>query len=400
MGASMLLSGTCIGAGMLALPVSTAPLGFALAVIILIAAWLFMSYTAYLVIEANLWLPKGTNYITMARVTLGRGGAAVTWISFLLLLYSLMVAYMTGGGALVTSAFHWRGVALKPWESYLPWVAVFAVIIYLGANLTDYINRILMTGLIVSFALLATVVSPHVQSSNLEAAGQPKFILAALPVLLASFGFHIILPSMRTYLDSRTRALKQMIFWGSFLPFVIYLLWVLLIFGVVPLQGKVGLLSILKSGQPTNLLTHTLMAISNNHAIATAARFFAFFAIASSFVGVSLGLFDLLADGLKAHETTARRLLVAFLTFVPPFIFALAYPKGFIMALGYAGVFVAVLHGILPAVMVWSGRYTKRDMAKGYRVWGGKSMLILVCLISFVVIYAQVGMNLHWIPVA
>jgi tyrosine-specific transport protein len=397
MGASLLLAGTCIGAGMLALPVTTAPSGFLWSLVLLVAAWIFMTYTAHLVIEASLWMPKGTNYVSMARNTLGAGGGIVTWCCFLLLLYALMVAYMTAGGAIVSSAFAWRGIHLTTWESYLPWVSVFAVIIYMGVNLTDVINRILMFGLIVSFALLATFVSPHVKTVNLVAPGHARYMLAALPVLLASFGFHIVLPGMRGYLDGRVRPLRQMIFLGSVIPLLIYVLWEVLIFGVVSRQGAHGLLAILNSGQPTHLLTHTLITISQSQTIGMVARFFAFFAITSSFVGVSLGLFDLLADGFKASDGAIARMFIAALTFVPPFIFALAYPQGFIMALGYAGVFVAVLHGILPAIMVWSGRYVKKDLAKGYRVIGGKFVLALVCVIALLVIYAQVGVNLHWI---
>ncbi len=388
LGATLILSGTCIGAGMLALPVSTAPLGFFVSMALLVATWLYMAYTGYLVVEANLWLPDRTNYISMARVTLGKVGAVLSWFSFLLLLYSLMAAYITGGGALVVSAMKLRGITLAACESYLPWVVVFAIIIYLGTRFTDWINRLLMLGLIVAYALLATKVTSHVKWNLLAVRPHFSYWLAALPILMASFGYHIVLPSMRHYLQGDKRKLCWMVLLGSLLPLLVYALWELLIFGVVPMQGKHGLLAILQSGQPTNLLTDALVRISQNPWLSRAARFFAFFAIASSFVGVSLGLFDILADGLKVKRNHLGKGLISVLTFVPPLIFALVYPHGFIVALGYAGVFVAVLHGILPAAMVWSGRYQLK-IAKGFRVPGGKLLLLLVVLVACVVIYAE-----------
>lgn len=62
-----------------------------------------------------------------------------------------------------------------------------------------------------------------------------------------------------------------------------------------------------------------------------------------NFLGVSLGLFDFLADGFKQSNTHGGRFRTALLTFVPPFMFAILYPQRFILALGYAAIFVAIL---------------------------------------------------------
>ncbi len=44
------------------------------------------------------------------------------------------------------------------------------------------------------------------------------------------------------------------------------------------------------------------------------------------------------------------------ITFLPPLAFALFYPRGFVMALGYAGVALAVLALMLPAMLVMKSR--------------------------------------------
>lgn len=397
-GSSLLLVGTCIGAGMLALPLSTAALGFWMAILLLAIAWMFMSYTGYLVVEANLWMPENTSYISMSRKLLGKPGEIFAWIAFLLLLYCLLAAYMTGGGTLVMLALKSYGLVLKPWEAYLPWVVVFAILIYAGTKFADIINRLLILGLVIAYSALGAAIVPHIHFQYLMNEGNYKYMLGALPVLLASFGYHIILPSMRTYLHGRVTHLRLMVFFGSTFTLIFYALWLFLIFGAVPRQTDHGLLSILHLGKPTEALVNALTFISQDYWLGYAARFFALFAIASSFLGISLGLFDLLADGLKIKRNHLGKTIIAIITFVPPFIFAVGNPGGFVVALGYAGVFVALLHGILPAAMVWSGRYSLK-IAQGYRVIGGRVALIVIVFVSLVVIYAQVAEKMHWIPV-
>src|SRR3989338_2511861 len=89
-GGIFLIIGTCIGAGMLALPTATAAGGFFHTLFFMLGAWFLMTVGALYILEVNLRLPEHTNFISMARVTLGRGGAVVTWIFYLLLLYSLL----------------------------------------------------------------------------------------------------------------------------------------------------------------------------------------------------------------------------------------------------------------------------------------------------------------------
>ncbi|WP_010597824.1 aromatic amino acid transport family protein [Rickettsiella massiliensis] len=57
-----------------------------------------MTVCAFLVLEVNLRLPANTNLISMATLFLGRWGTIIAWVSYLLLFYSVLAAYMAGGG--------------------------------------------------------------------------------------------------------------------------------------------------------------------------------------------------------------------------------------------------------------------------------------------------------------
>lgn len=69
--AMFLVAGTCIGGGMLALPVATGVSGFFPSIAIMLVCWLAMTITALLLIEVSLWMEEGVHLISMTSRILG-----------------------------------------------------------------------------------------------------------------------------------------------------------------------------------------------------------------------------------------------------------------------------------------------------------------------------------------
>lgn len=172
-GAVALISGTVLGAGMLALPVATAFGGFYYTVITFFICWLFMTYSALLMLEVNLWFAgsyahKEINLLTMAKRTLGTPGKIITWFSYLLLLYSLISAYITTSGAwLAQFLSEYTNEDISTNTSILVVTIFFALCITYGTFIVDKINRILALGLILAYSFLIVVASPHVEFTNI-----------------------------------------------------------------------------------------------------------------------------------------------------------------------------------------------------------------------------------------
>ena len=80
-------------------------------------------------------------------------------------------------------------------------------------------------------------------------------------------------------------------------------------------------------------------------------------------------------------DKPSSRWIVVALTLLPPLAIILFYPGIFIMGLSYAGIFCVLLLMLLPALMVWSGRYVK-NIAGGYEVIGGKPFIIVEIIIA------------------
>ena len=73
-GGTLLVAGTSIGVGMLALPVATASGGLIPSLFVYLLCWLFMLGTGLLILEACIWMPKGANLITLSSRLLGKWG--------------------------------------------------------------------------------------------------------------------------------------------------------------------------------------------------------------------------------------------------------------------------------------------------------------------------------------
>ena len=394
----MIVAGTCIGAGMLALPVSTAASGFTYSTMAFCFTWIMMMLSALLMLEASLWYKEDANLITMMKSTWGVSGAIVTWIIYVLFLYALMTAYASGAAGILGKGLALMGLP-ETWGPALLAV-LFGVIVYMGAAYVDWVNRLMMIGLFVAYLILVFTIVPKL-SPELLLEGHPKYLWSVGPLLVTSFGFHLTIPSLKNYLDGDAKRLRLAILVGGFIPLVVYLLWELLILGVIPLQGESSLLAILHGEQQGKHavieLTQILSDMLHNPKVTFFSRLFGLCAILTSFIGVSLGLFDFFADGFKMHKTHKNKLILAVLTFLPPILIA-AYCPRFISALHYAGLFAAILLILLPALIVWKGRYGAVKESH-YRVWGGKPLIIAVILFGVSILALEILHHLNELPV-
>lgn len=386
LGGTLLVAGTSIGAGMLALPVVTAAGGLVPALLIYLLCWLFMSCTGLLLLEICLHFPPEANLVSMASAYLGRLGRFFAWGLYLFLFYCLSVAYICGGGSLL---FDWLGGRVSAWLAPLLFVLGLSPFVYAGARKVDRINQILMVGLIVSYFVFVALGVSHIQFSALQSA-QWKAAWWALPVVFTSFSYQGIIPSLTSYLGRDAKKVRLAILGGTSIAFLIYVIWEVLILGIVPLEGSHGLLEAKKLGLTavTPLKYHLQAGF-----LSSVGQAFAFFAISTSFLGVTLGLIDFLADGLQMSRERTSRKALALWTFLPPTIIALTHPGIFIQALILAGgIGCALLLGVLPICMVWISRYKKSSFALSTpQLFGGKKMLLFLLLF----VLFELGLELY-----
>ncbi len=102
LGSALMIAGTTIGAGMLAMPLTSAGIGFGMTVVLLIGLWLLLTYTGLLFMEVyQTAKQQDVGVASLAEQYFGMAGRILATASLLILLYALLAAYITGGGSLV-----------------------------------------------------------------------------------------------------------------------------------------------------------------------------------------------------------------------------------------------------------------------------------------------------------
>lgn len=385
-GGILLVVGTTIGAGMLALPIAAAQLGFTGSLVLLISVWLIMVASAFLFLEVNLWLPAESNLVSMAGATLGRTGQSVVWVVYLFLLYAILSAYVAGGGDIMRYLLATQGIKIPLASAYLLFTFLLGSIVYLGIRAVDYVNRGLMFGKMGALFLLMLFMVPFVSIVNLSSGVFTHAISTTnLSIAVASFGSIMIIPSLRTYFGADVKLLRKAIFIGMLIPLLCYLVWVMVVLGVVPLQGQYGLKNMMTSATANSDLMTAISILLNSKIAATLVKFFTSICMTTSFLSVSLCLSDFMSDGLKIKKVGLGKLFIIAITFMPPMLIVLFYPDAFIRALKYAGVSCLFLMILLPALMAWRGRYHFK-LGQGYRVLGGKFLLALLVVFATVML--------------
>lgn len=396
LGTTLLVSGTTIGAGMLAMPLTSAGIGFSFTILLLLALWLLLTYSALLFVEVYQTSACDAGIGTLAAQYFGKPGRIVATTVLLVFLYALLAAYITGGGSIMVAFARdlWQ-LELSPELAVLLFTFVFGMPVVLGTRMVDGVNRLLFVAMVTGLVAVLMTLVPKVSMDNLMAMPIDKaLIISASPVFFTAFGFHGSIPSLNRYLWGNVKAMRVSIVAGTALTLFGYVLWQLSTHGVLS-QGV--FMQVLTEDPTLNGLVEACRRVTGSEAIAMLVQVFSALALVTSFLGVALGLLECIEDLLR-HSVgmQAGRALLGLLTFVPPILFALFYPDGFILALGYAGQMFAFYAVVLPVGLVWRARQQHPGLP--YRVAGGQVGLVLALALGVFIMFVPLMIRAGWLP--
>ena len=407
LGGIMIIAGTAIGAGMLANPTATSGVWFLGSVVVLLYVWLCMYLSGLMLLEATLHFPQGASFHTVVRGLLGPAWSVITGLAVTFVLYSLTYAYIFVGGGLTQNSlsqfslwFTEQPLQISRELSSVVFLLVLATSVWISTKVVDRFATLLIGGMLISFFLstgsLLQSITPAVLLDSQTTGEQSywRYAWAALPVCLASFGFHGNVPSLVSYYNKQPKPVARSILWGSLLALAIYLLWQLAVQGNLP---RSEFAPVIAADGDVSALLAALNRYVTTDAVARFLNAFAFMAIASSFLGVTLGLFDYLRDLFGWTDTPRGRLKTAAVTFLPPLIACLLFPTGFVKVMGYVGLMAAIWAAWIPALLVRAARQLYRHSS--YQVAGGNAAIAFVLVFALLVFAVQMILLLDWLPV-
>lgn len=397
----MVIAGTVIGGGMFALPVDLAGAWFFWGAFILIIAWFSMLHSGLLLLEANLNYPTGSSFNTLTKDLLGKRWNVISGITVAFVLYILTYAYISANGAIISETLSMHssmtipsrviGIGTAVFVASVLWISSLAASritsLFLGIKILAFVIVFGSLFFKVDFSILSDV------SGISESNRYFPYIFMAVPVCLASFGFHGNIPSLIICYGKRKDKLVKSIVLGSLLALFIYLFWLYCTMGNIPREKFKEIIS---SGGNVDALVKSFMGTHPGGVIEFFLLVFSNLAVASSFFGVTLGLFDYLADLFKVDNSHFGRFKTVLLTFLPPSILYLLFPNGFIYGIGGAGLCATIWAVIVPALLALKSR--KRFPDKTFTVWGGKVIPAVVILFGVIVIICWFGNVLNILP--
>ena len=347
-GSAYLILGTCIAAGMLGLPIVTAQYHFTLTVILLVSSWLIMTTGAWCLLQVNMTMPARANFLSMSEATLGKTAKNITWFIYLMLLYSILCAYLSASGDVLQSLMQHIELNVPRWLATIMAAVILGSFVLRGIHTVDLTNRFLMSIKFVICFLLILSVAPFVHESKLST-GNWQLSASTWLVVITAFGYANILPSIRDYLNNDRKKIVRIFTISSSIPLILYFAWIIVIQGAL---SRHALIALNNSPNTNSLLISNIASLTHNTMLHSVSLLFISICSVTGFLSVSTSLIDVWADGLQ----NKRRVLIALLAFVPPIVVVIFDPSIFVHALAYAGMCCILMFVVLP-VMMYSKKF-------------------------------------------
>ncbi len=410
-GGASIIASVCVGAGMLGLPTAGAGAWTLWSILTLVITMAVMTVSGWFLLEAYQYYNLRVSFHTATKDLLGNKINIINNLSVYFVGGILLYAYTTASGEILNQflqqplanfGIDFGSHSTQVFSIIL--VAICSAIVWHSTRAVDRISLLFIITMIITFVLsitgltinidMATLLDSGGLDSGSENSSYAKYALAMFPVALTSFGYHTSVSSIRMYYGDEKRA-KKAILGGTIFALILYVLWIVAIFGNLPRQQFAPVIA--SEGNLDVLLT-ALNSVINSEAISGTINTFSVVAMLSSFVGVGLGVFDYLADLFNMTDCRKGRTKTWFITFAPPLLMSLLFPTGFLIAIGYAGAVATIWTCIIPALLAKKSR-EKYYQEGNFTVIGGNFSVYVVIAFGVMTIICYFLAMFHYLPV-
>ena len=327
--AVFLISGTAIGAGLVALPIVAANLSMHL-IILIIVIMAFIAYqTSMMTIDLNEMNKKAASIVELSKQS------PITRIISLLSFYTLSLALLT---VYVYAFADTLRAFLNINGNFL--MVICGVILFVALNLKmslfQKVNSVLvlMLLIIISTSALRIYISSeafdfifHETEMNL-----PE-VTAFLPIIFTSFGVQNICPNVYEYLEGNRKKINLAFMIGIIIPAIVYGVWIYCVFKNIMTRDVLFFEKLQNYQVSAGELIKFLCNSSNEICMEILFKVLSLFAIITSAIGTGVGLLKSFREiNVKFHNK--RILAIVVICFVPV-LFGILVPNAFINILSF-----------------------------------------------------------------
>ncbi|MDA0153699.1 tyrosine transporter [Vibrio sp. Makdt] len=378
MGSSLIIAGTALGAGMLAIPMVLAQFGLLYGTLLMVLICFGTTYAALLLLEATIKAGGGLGLNSIARKTLGKQGQLITNGLLYALLICLLMAYILGAGDLLSKLLSNLGVDITATTSQITFTLIAGAVVASGTGVIDKLNRALFFVMLASLFATMAFLAPSMTQDNLMQVTSHNHVdlIKTSAILFTSFGFMVVIPTLVSYNHEATdKQLRNMVIVGSLIPLVCYLCW---------LFAVVGNLSEEQFRSFHNVSDLMAAFEAQSPWVGTVLSIFTGLALLTSFFGVAMSLFNQNRD--MFNQNTAVTYCISFIL---PLAGSLLAADKFLQVLNYAGIILVFLAVFVPLVMVHKQRFMEVAEDR-YSAEGGKPMMLFSLLFGCFLLISQV----------
>lgn len=387
-GAILLVAGTCIGSGMIALPIVLSKIGLVPSILLMLVIWGVMYYSSLISLEINLKAGKGLALGELGQLFSGSVAKWIGSISLALLCYALLAVFLYGGASIFQKLLIDSSLSFS--QLVLTYASVTFCVLILPVRMVDYCNRILFMLMIAVIVCLIVGLGSMIDYSDLPLFSAQANEFSAwrllIPVVFTSFGFQVIFHIMTDFCDKNVKMLKQAFFWGSMIPAVVYIIWTVCVLSVVYHENRQFYHLMLMGDADIGDLIEVLSAVAKWPAVQVLIWWISSLAILTSVVGVGLGLCASLQQTLKPIilSPRLRQMSAALLTVLPAYIVASIVPGAFTSVLGFAGIILVIIAILMPTYLLYKVGISKpyyRELKRKYllMICVGLGVLVILC---------------------
>jgi len=390
-GAILLIAGTCIGSGMIALPLVLAKIGLIPSVFLMISIWFVMYFTSLINLELSLSAGHGLSLGKLGRLYSGKIAELVGTISLKLLSYSLLAVFIYGGTSILQELIESK-LDLNYSFNFLAtgFAFISMILLLLPIKWIDYFNRFLFIGLLVVVAVLIIGLNLTIDWFELPLISKQYADLsvwtALIPVVFTSFGFQVIFHTLANYCKMDSKMLKRAFFWGSLIPAFVYIVWTCSILSLVHQANPLFYKEMTSGNAEIGQLIQVLSGIAKWQSLQLLIWAVSLLAIATSVIGVGVGLCDSLKGMLskKVINLKTRTILASIITIMPAYIVVILVPNAFITVLGFAGMILALIAVLMPVYLFEKMKKDKLhypELKKNYLIMFAflVALLVIIC---------------------
>ena len=226
-----LLVASTVGIGFFGIPYTFARAGFGVGFILFAILTVLILITNLLYGEIILRTHERHQFVGYVRLYLGRWARLANLFTFWVSVYGAFIGILIVNGEFLSKFLSFFGYRVSPALLSTLFVVVAIGLVYAGLKTVSHVDFVVMAVSIAIVGLIAVFGIPHLSSDNFVFSNRQAWFLPFGVILFALNAIQGV-PLVREALIGKERLYRRALLWGTLIPAVLYIVFIVVVVGV------------------------------------------------------------------------------------------------------------------------------------------------------------------------